>query len=351
METIILKSEERLNNARTNVTNLEHQVTRCDERIAECKRRRQIAISKGHSALLLKRHLRKMNDPALANALHVTLSEENFDPADSALGKLNDQYTFAKTSITRYQQNIVAHIENREDYRKQLAAAKQELTRLLLEDVSTLVLHLDTLKTEITQIPDVKQVEFDRNDEIFHVYVTFHRMGMYDVADNNEYMTTLPEMTLDIRIPTDMYSRPTYRLYSPINVKGYSGEFIPHPHWIDNSGPCWGTFGSSITELANEGDIVGLVMMIRLFLQSCNTDDDAGKYGHGWNHALNILLSKPVSSSSTLYNLAYVPKEYNYDSYHGYLREQHIEEGPPPMPVENDRWFYDIIEEEEDVTA
>lgn len=56
-----------------------------------------------------------------------------------------------------------------------------------------------------------------------------------------------------------------------------------HPHVLDAADPCFGDFGGPITEALNNHDWETLVTVLRMFLQTADAYDDAGKH---WVHAV-----------------------------------------------------------------
>lgn len=177
---------------------------------------------------------------------------------------------------------------DKSEYEERIRQTRRTLTRYVktLESVKT-ELNLiniagenmkEKLKSELKQINDLEKVEkIQFGTDRFTVFT--NDIYAYDEEDNRYY---IGKFKIDIEPDTSTI------LFENLNNRRLGlwnkEEGDHHPHISgDDRQPCWGNLASTIAELTARSEYFQLVQMLIAYLESVNTDDEAGEYIVNWD--------------------------------------------------------------------
>lgn len=139
-------------------------------------------------------------------------------------------------------------------------------------------------KEKITK--DIELIRQHKNTkEVFvtktSIIVYTNELYFYEPKRERTYYLGNMQITMPIRTGSSS-SNSDYKIQNLTDMVTACGENCQHPHVFNGGNVCWGNVGTQIITFAANKEFYALYISILSFLQTCNIEDEAGKYAGNW---------------------------------------------------------------------
>lgn len=219
--------------------------------------------------------------------------------------------------------------------RRSLDNMKQTNERLLRENPGKDI-HINDIKIALVDNPniDVDKTYLYHNPVNMRplIQVRFHGLQCTPLENSysNIFDSSFP--LRDVNVIMDLKDNSIFmkraNLHQPA-PKGYTSNRRVHPHILENDKPCMGDFLGAYADARDQLNIVDMVAIAQLFLESANPEDAAGTYWPRWafynakysRGNLNLL------NETRAYNITDDIRIYAYKQYTGIYRVPILKDG------------------------
>lgn len=185
------------------------------------------------------------------------------------------QLTETRSQISGLRANLRRYPEHYDGHRKVTKAKlKQLLSKVDGVDPGSITLNYRTdgrkiirwVYPNLTMTPD--SLSTTRLDYLLGGFVNPH---------NHRLRIPLPAIAVQVDLNFSTIKFYGVRNQSYAKRFSWGGQKTPHPHILDDNTPCLGDFGAPITEALHQADWETLAVVARMFLETCVTEDGAGR--------------------------------------------------------------------------
>lgn len=113
------------------------------------------------------------------------------------------------------------------------------------------------------------------------IIVYTNELYFYEPKRERTYYLGNMQIIMPIRTGSSS-SNSDYKIQNLTDMVTACGENCQHPHVFNGGNICWGNLGTQIITFAANKEFYALYISILSFLQTCNIEDEAGKYAGNW---------------------------------------------------------------------
>lgn len=205
--------------------------------------------------------------------------------AESDLNRLEYGYTTsnlldARNELERVRRDIPG-------YQQRLAVAKETLSKYPEDYNGSLKLNKDDVQRAFQHVSGIRPGSIALYKENALTYLRWVFTDIWATsAERDTYKWINYGKPFEIAIPDTEVSiclpaRTCYMRFAgkPVSTGfRFGGHDKPHPHIMSGDGPCLGDFGGPYTEALHEQDFETVATILRMFLETFDIDDSAGKH-------------------------------------------------------------------------
>lgn len=203
-------------------------------------------------------------DPGLVRKMYVKYCSKRVKAEEEQLGRRIRDY---EAKIKQYSDYLHTHTRDLDLSRKKLSA-------LLIVSKD----HTTDFNKEFESLiatPKIEKIEIRGMSKLI-----IHTEYLFCTNPRNKKVYKIGKMRFEINMGDG-----DVKIFNKTrNVDGYEGG-MHHPHIFRRASPCYGNFGSTVTEMCARYEFGAIALLSIAFIETVNTEDDAGKHIIKWPSA------------------------------------------------------------------